>query len=261
MQTKIKAENFDLDEYLNRIGYTGKVSNDGETLLGIATAQTRSVPFENIDVQNGKIISLDPNDIVEKIVKNRRGGYCYELNGLFSLAMEAIGFEYDMLFARPRYGYTERRPKTHMILSVKADDTKYLTDLGFGGYGLRHPLDIGSLGGETVQDNDVYALRSDKKEYVLSVKIDGEFADLYGFDTLPAEWVDYIPANHFNSTSKNTIFTQKLIAIIQTADGRKILIGDELKTIQNGQKTVQKLDKSEITEVLSDHFGIKHSIK
>lgn len=113
---------------------------------------------------------MEPSDIVEKIVKQNRGGYCYELNGLFSLALEAIGFEYDMLFVRPRYNYKDRRPKTHMILSVKTDITKYLTDLGFGGYGPGYPLDIGSIGEQTVQDMDTYALRTDGKEYVLSVK-------------------------------------------------------------------------------------------
>lgn len=80
------ASNFILTDYLKRIGYRGQTNPDLSTLTALMSAQLQSVPFENTEVQAGRIPSMIPEEITEKIVTNSRGGYCYEVNGLFAMA-------------------------------------------------------------------------------------------------------------------------------------------------------------------------------
>ena len=105
-------ENFKLADYLQRIAYSGEVKADYATLKQLMACQLQNVPFENLDVLAGKPISLDPQTIVEKIVYRRRGGYCYEVNGLFAMALGSIGFPYRIVACRPLF-YPVRRPRTH----------------------------------------------------------------------------------------------------------------------------------------------------
>ena len=254
----MQAENFDLNDYLHRIGYTGGRDADPETLTGMMKAQLYRVPFENADVWQGKIVSLVPEEIVEKIVYRGRGGYCYELNGLFCMALEALGFRYTMLSARPRFNYTGRRPKTHMALRVDIGEASYLCDLGFGGYGLREPVDISRLPEESVQGPDRFRVsRLEDGEYLLQVWMEGAWADLYSFDMIAQEWIDYILPNHFNSTAANTIFTQKKLAIIQTPEGRKFLVDNDLSLLGPEGREVRAVADNAYDEVLSREFGIR----
>ena len=245
------AENFNLTDYLSRIGYEGEVRNDIATLTQLMQRQLRTIPFENTEVQAGRIPSLVPEDIVEKVVVNGRGGYCYEINGVFAMALTAIGFEWYFAGARPMF-YPMRRPKTHMVVIVKCEGREYLCDTGFGGYALRAPIEI--VVGETVQDGDRFRMEYLDREYVLSSQVQGEWQRQYGFALQPQEWIEFSLANYFNATHPDTIFTQKKLAIMQTPYGRKILVDNELKLIENG-----KLEKLEVdyASALKEHFGLE----
>jgi N-hydroxyarylamine O-acetyltransferase len=109
------ASNFDLPTYLQRIGYTGNFAGDTTTLHSLMRQQLFTVPFENLDVQAGKVVSLIPEDIADKILQQGRGGYCYEVNGLFAMALQALGIPYQFAAARPMF-YPARRPRTHMAV-------------------------------------------------------------------------------------------------------------------------------------------------
>ncbi|HQT37666.1 MAG TPA: arylamine N-acetyltransferase, partial [Sulfuricurvum sp.] len=121
------SSNFSLPDYLNRIGYSGDMSPNHITLTALMSHQLQSVPFENTTVQAGKIPSLLPEDIYTKIVTDSRGGYCYEVNGLFAMALTAVGFEWYFAGARPMF-YPTRRPKTHMVVIVTIEGKNYLCD-------------------------------------------------------------------------------------------------------------------------------------
>ncbi|MDD4884063.1 arylamine N-acetyltransferase [Sulfuricurvum sp.] len=245
------AENFNLSDYLSRIGYEGEVRADVTTLTKLMQCQLRTIVFENTEVQSGRIPSLVPENIVKKVIVNRRGGYCYEINGVFAMALTAIGFEWYFAGARSML-YPTRRPKTHMVLIVRVDGKDYLCDTGFGGYALRAPMVIEE--GETVQDGDRFRLEIVGGEYVLGAMVQGEWQRLYGFALQPQEWIEFSLANYFNATSPDTIFTQKKIAILQTPQGRKILVDDELKLIEDG-----KLEKLEVEyeNALKEYFGLE----
>jgi N-hydroxyarylamine O-acetyltransferase len=246
------ASNFSLKDYLNRINYTGDIQTDLKTLNALMSHQLQGVPFENTEVQAGRIPSLVLEDIYTKIVTHKRGGYCYEVNGLFAMALSAIGFEWYFSGARPMF-YPTRRPKTHMVVVVILNGESYLCDTGFGGYGLREPLKVI----ETItseQNGDQFRLDFVDEEFVLSSLVNDEWMPQYGFTLTPQEWIEFSLANYFNATHPDTIFTQKKLAVMQTPTGRKILVDNSLKIINKGITTVSEV---EYTAAAQKHFGLQ----
>lgn len=169
----MKADNFNLHAYFSRINFQGTVSADFSTLKNMMRCQLFSVPFENLDVQFGKVVSLIPEEIYTKIVDQKRGGYCYELNGLFAMALGDLGIAYQFVAARPMT-YPSRRPKTHMVLVVNIDGDQWLCDLGFGSYTIREPINLDWLDQDIKQDFDRFRLsRNTKQDYLLQLLDNG----------------------------------------------------------------------------------------
>jgi N-hydroxyarylamine O-acetyltransferase len=250
------SDNFDLSTYFHRINYSGHAAADTATLHAIMRHQLFSVPFENLDVQAGKVVSLVPEDIADKLLNHGRGGYCYEVNGLFAMALQALGIPYRFIAARPMF-YPARRPKTHMALIAEVDGRQWLCDLGFGSYGIRAPVALDRLDTDIVQDFDTFRLTCDAhSNYLLQAKVEGEWANQYGFDLSPQEWVDFVPANYLNSTHPDAIFVQKLLIVQHRPEGRLILLGDMLKTVTADGVAKQKLAEGDIAHVLENHFAL-----
>lgn len=252
----MQANNFSLTDYLHRIDYTGTPKADIETVARMMRRQLFSVPFENLDVQAGKIVSLVPEDIVEKIVGRKRGGYCYEVNGLFAMALESLGIAYQFVAARPMF-YPARRPRTHMALVLTLGAERWLCDLGFGSYGIRAPMRLSALDVEIAQDDDTFMLTlGDDGFYLLRAKVDGQWTNQYAFDLSPQEWVDFVPANYLNSTHPEAIFVRMTIAVLMTESGRKILGGDSFKIVTYGRTEQRTVAPNELAEVLAREFGL-----
>jgi len=252
----MNAENFSLERYFERIGYRGNARADAATLAGMMRCQLFTVPFENLDVQAGRVISLVPEDIVEKIIDHKRGGYCYEVNGLFSMALGALGIPFRFVAARPMF-YPARRPKTHMAVIATVEGEDWLCDLGFGSYGIRAPMRLGVLDVEVPQDADRFLLsRGESGKYLLQARSGEKWLNQYEFDLSPQEWVDFEPANYLNSTHPGAIFVQKLLVVLHNQLGRDILLGSNLKTVTNGKIEEKVLDQEERRSVLSSKFGL-----
>ena len=253
----MQAANFDLNAYFSRIGHDGPAAADAATLAALMRSQLFAVPFENLDVQAGKGVSLVPEDIVEKIVHRRRGGYCYEVNGLFAMALQALGIPYRFVAARPMF-YPARRPRTHMALVARADGHDWLCDLGFGSYGIRAPMRLDRLGDEVAQDFDRFKLTQPQPgEYLLQAWVEGAWANQYGFDLSPQEWVDFAPANYMNSTHPDAIFVQKMLVVRQHEQGRDILFGDTLKQVTADGVVATAVAPHDRDAVLDGHFGLR----
>lgn len=249
------ADNFSLQDYLKRIGFAGEAKADIQTLTHMMARQLYSVPFENLDVQAGKIVSLVPEHIVDKIIHRKRGGYCYEVNGLFAMALQALGINYRFVAARPMF-YAVRRPKTHMAILAELNGEKWLCDLGFGSYGLREPFKITES--ESKQGSDSFRLsRPSERDYLLQALVEGEWANQYMFDEYAHEWIDFAPANYLNSTHPDAIFVQKPLIVLHSPEGRKILFGDVLKVINKGCIEKRTLREGEYESVLMEHFGLQ----
>ncbi len=216
------------------------------------------IPFENLDVQAGKVVSMIPEDIVNKIVYGNRGGYCYEVNSLFAIALTALGFEYDIIGARPMF-YPQRRPKTHMVLIVKIGDERWLCDTGFGSFGLRAPIELSQLGKVIKQDNETFMLdKNERGEIVLKALVKGEWANQFGFDLQPMEMIDFMLANYYNSTHPDAVFVQRYLVMQQRPDGRTLLSGNQLKQLHGDQETITEITAEQLDDVLWQEFKLQH---
>lgn len=250
------ADTFNLTAYCQRIGFTGELRPDLATVQALMQHQLRSVPFENLDVLAGKPISLNPTDILAKIIGQQRGGYCYEVNGVFAMALQALGIAYQFVAARPLF-YPVKRPRTHMALLVTLAGEEWLCDLGFGSYGIREPLRLAVLDTPVVQGCDTFMLSQEGGDIVLKAQVDGAWANQYGFNRCPVEWVDFSPANWLNSTHPDAVFMQKPLIVVFTANGRNILFGDRFKQIADGVTTQKTVSAAEQAGILADYFRLR----
>lgn len=247
----------DVQAYLDRINYGGDCASSCETLRALHRAHVLAVPFENIDNFLGRPISLEPKDLFAKVVTARRGGYCYELNGLFSLLLEAMGFPVTRLIARVWYGSRPPYPRSHQALLVQAECGSWLADVGFGGNGLLEPFPF-VAGHVATQASEQFRLTSvDQEEYLLQCFVHDQWESLYSFSIHPCQPVDYRYVNYFHSHSPESIFMQRRICTIPTKDGRTTLADRSLSIRKYGknEKSVVRSD-SEYTDVLREHFGI-----
>lgn len=254
----MQAQNFDLTRYFDRIGFNGPARPDIDTIAQMMRRQLMTVPFENLDVQAGQIVSLVPEDIVNKIVGRRRGGYCYEVNGLFAMALQALGVPYQFVACRPMF-YPVRRPKTHMALVLTLDGVQWLVDLGFGSWGIRQPMRLDRSGQAVQQDHDQFKLTQSGDNHLLQALAEGQWLNQYEFNLSPQEWIDFAPANYLNSTHPDAIFVQKMLIIVHTLTGRKILLGDQFKTIEPEGVQQHTLPPDQQEGVLLREFGLRQS--
>ncbi|MBP8116664.1 MAG: arylamine N-acetyltransferase [Nitrospira sp.] len=247
----------DRSVYLARIGYQGSVVPSAETLRGLHLAHVLTVPFENLDIHLGRPISLEPSDLFEKIVCRRRGGYCYELNGLFALLLEQLGFVVTRLAARVLYGTEGVRPRSHQVLLVHLDGERWIVDVGFGGQGLREPLPL-TVGEEHRQGPDQFRLTTDERgEHVLQCRIEEAWANLYSFALDPWLPVDYQFANYYHSHAPDSLFVQRQICTMPTPQGRKTFTGKLLKVRgQDGTQELHVTSEGEYKQLLQQHFGV-----
>jgi N-hydroxyarylamine O-acetyltransferase len=107
------------------------------------------------------------------------------------------------------------------------------------------------------QDSDTFMLTlSDSQEYVLKAMVDGEWVNQYAFDLSRHEWIDFVPANYLNSTHPDAVFVQKLLIVLHDQAGRKILFGDTLKIVKNGQTEQRTIFPGDRISMLSREFGL-----
>lgn len=252
----MQANNFQLRDYLERITFPHTVSADLASLSAVMRHQLFSIAFENTEVQAGRVPSLVPEDIVQKLVYERRGGYCYEVNGLFAMVLHALGVPYYFVAARPMF-YPVRRPRTHMAVVATLDGQPWLFDLGFGSHGIRAPMSLARLNEAVAQDGDAFMLsRAECGELLLQAHVDGEWHNQYSFAPLPVEWVDFGPMNWLNATHPDAVFVQKLLVIRHHEAGRTVLLGNVLKTVVRGNTTQRAVHSAEIAQLLVSEFAL-----
>ncbi len=256
--TQLASPAVDLAAYCRRVGYPGELKTDLQTLRALHEAHVGSIPFENVDVLLEKPIRLDTEGLQEKLVRNHRGGYCFEHNNLFKDVLEAIGFTVTALAARVRFGTTGIRPRTHMTLLVEAERRKYLCDTGFGAHGLLEPIlfEDGS-----VLEAPILSFRLRQEDYahwVLQATIENRWSDLYAFTLERQERIDFVVANHFVATFPESIFRNMLTAQLVRREERKLLRQGVLTiTTAEGQRTGQVRTEPEARAVLQQEFGIE----
>jgi N-hydroxyarylamine O-acetyltransferase len=247
---------FDLEAYLRRIGYSGSLQASHATLAALHQAHATRIPFENLDILLGRPVRLDLNSLQAKLVMGNRGGYCFEQNILFAAALEQLGFTLTALAARVRHGAQLLRPRTHMLLLVEADSTRWIADVGFGGEGLLLPLAFDATT-ESRQYLWTYRVVDQAGQWAVQSLRDRCWIDLYAFTLEPQQGVDYEMANYYVSTHPDSPFVRMLTAQCVAPHARTMLRNREL-TVDRGDTMTRRMlaDDEEVLHVLSETFGL-----
>jgi N-hydroxyarylamine O-acetyltransferase len=242
--------------YLDRIGYRGSLAPTAETLRALQVAHLQTVPFENLSIHSAQLIVLDEEALFDKVVTRRRGGFCYELNGLFSTLLRALGFEVDRLSAgvtRSKGGFGPEFD--HLTLAVRLAEP-WLADVGFGD-SFREPLLLDARG-EQAQGDRTYRLDEDGDHLILWQRQgEGPWERQYRFSLQPHELAEYEEMCHYHQTSPESHFTLKRICTLATPEGRVTLSGLRLITTRNGVRQERVLEsEAEHAATLRQLFGI-----
>jgi len=264
----------DLTAYFKRINY--HLEDDKlpmptfETLRSIHKAQVLTIPFEAIALHEmtnfeeghhrlkAGVIKLDEKSIFDKLVNQRRGGYCHENNELLALVLSQLGFNVKRLLARVVVQGAEL-PKGHKLLLVKVDGKKYIADVGYGGNGLLEPISLEALNVDITQGIDTFRLTKKKNFYIFQAKINNEYINQYEFSLLPFKAIDFVAiSNHIASTLSNSAFVRQRICVKPIETGRLILVDNILKIRNSDGTSLYPIgSEAEFIQVLNDYFGIK----
>ncbi len=247
----------DLPAYFQRVGYGGAVERTLETLRALHRAHLLAVPFENLDIGLKRPIVLDEEKMVEKIVTRRRGGFCYEMNGVFAAALRQIGFRVTLLSARVPNQQGEIGPEfDHMALRVDLEQP-WLADVGFGREGFFEPLPL-EEGIETTQRSVTYRLRRQGERWLAEHRrSDQDWGLLYDFTLIPRRLEDFAGMCRWHQTSPQSPFTRGRLCSRLTLEGRITLSGLKLIVTKNGQRTERDLaGEEEFQAALLEHFGL-----
>jgi N-hydroxyarylamine O-acetyltransferase len=243
---------------LSRIKYAGPRDTTAKTLRDLQMAHLLAVPFENLSIHWGEPIVLNDSALFDKIVVQRRGGFCYELNGLFAALLRELGFDVQMLSASVANSEGVWGPEfDHMTLVVKLNDERWLVDVGFGD-SFTEPLRLDERS-EQVQGNRTYRLDEVDGRLVLLQKIgDGEWKHQYRFNLQPHVYQDYEEMCHYQQTSLESHFTRRLICSRLTPEGRITISDKRLITTKGTAREELDIVDGELPKVLNEHFGISH---
>jgi N-hydroxyarylamine O-acetyltransferase len=247
----------DIKAYLERINYHGSLAPTAETLRELQVAHLLTVPFENLSIHAGQPIVLEDEALFTKIVKQRRGGFCYEANGLFAALLRALGFKVCMLSAQVANAEGEFGPDfDHMALMVLLAQ-RWLVDVGFGD-SFREPLLMDERS-EQQQGRRAYRIIPDGAHLILTQRDeDDEWKAQYRFALQGHAYADYAEMCRYHQTSPQSHFTRARICSRATPDGRITLSEMRfISTSENGVRQERALtSEEEYADVLRRQFGI-----
>lgn len=248
----------DIANYLDRISYEGYLRPSLSVLTRLQQAHALHIPFENLDIHLGIEIRLDLDRIYQKIITNRRGGFCYELNGLFYELITALGFQAKRISASV---YSDSKQALgpefdHLTTIVKIDGVEYLSDVGFGAFPLQ-PMPIHSRA-EIPDPLGLYRIEP-VAEGVFDVRqiVDQQDNLLYRFKTTEQAYQNFAAMCHHQQTAPNSHFTKKRLISLKTSNGRVTITGDMLKITEAGVVTVSKLEnEADFKQALARYFSV-----
>lgn len=246
-----------VQEYLNRIDYHGEKTITASVLRQLQLQHLLTVPFENLDIHAHKKLDLDTEKFFQKIVLARRGGFCYELNGLFFELLKSLGFNAWMVSGRvydPSKGFGPEFD--HMAIVVQIDTDKYLVDVGFGEFSF-YPLKI-ELQKTIADPRGKFLFQEHDKDYLrISKWVQDAWVPEYLFSSTKRELHEFKQMFEFHQTSPLSHFTQKVVCSIPTVQGRISITENKLK-ITEGEKITEEEIAGEMERLFYflHYFGI-----
>ncbi|MBD3403652.1 acetyltransferase [candidate division GN15 bacterium] len=245
--------------YLRRIGLNSLRPPSPEALAELQQQHLLTIPFENLDILRNIPITLDTAKLYDKIVGDRRGGFCYELNGLFAALLSELGYPVDMVSARVFNDKGDAGPEfDHMALLVTLESERYLVDVGFGD-SARGPIRMPA--GEAEDISGRYRVRplKDVPDGFALERADGnDWAPRYQFTDLARELDEFSEMCEYHQSSPDSHFTQRNLITIATSSGRITLTDKKLTETEAGLKMERPVASvDEFTQLLAERFGIK----
>ena len=246
----------DIASYLERIGYDGLRTPTLDTLRVLHRRHMLAVPFENLDIHLGRTIVLDEAALFDKIARQRRGGFCYELNGLFAALLRELGYDVDLLSGRVANEIGRFGPEfDHLVLLVRLDGQPWVADVGFGDSFLE-PLAL--EGGEQSSGGMLYFIDCWPEGRILLREENGVWSEKYVFTLQPHRLEEFAAMCVYHQTSPHSTFPRARICSRATPQGRVTL--SEMRLIQttNGERTERMLESEEqYRRALLEYFGIE----
>jgi len=245
---------FDLDAYFERIGYSGSRSVTLDTLSAIHLRHAQTIPFENLNPLLRWPVRLDAQSLQQKLVRDGRGGYCFEQNLLLSHALQQLGFQVTGLAARVLWNAREGTlaARSHMLLLVNLNDRPYVADVGFGGLTLTGPLRL-QADIEQATPHEPFRLGRTDDAFVMQAKIGSMWTALYRFDLQEQFLPDYEVTSWYLSNHPASQFVTGLIAARPDSDRRYALRNNEL--------AVHHLNGSTERRVLTSAVGLRATLE
>ena len=247
----------DVQKYLDRINYTGRLDPSVGTLRGLHRAHMLAVPFENLDIHLGRPILLGEEVFFDKIVSRHRGGFCYELNGLFAGLLRRIGFDVTMLSAGVAGADGRSGPDfDHMALLIVLEEN-WLADVGFGDSFIEPVRLDNSI--VTEDSTGAYKIEDDGTHKLMAKRDDdtGSWRTQYRFTLEPRNLPQYQEMCLYQQTSPESHFTKQRICSLATNTGRITLSDLKLITTTGGLREERILaGEDEFKSVLGNQFGI-----
>ncbi len=256
------SHTLNLDNYFERIGYTGPRAPTLDVLKAIHRLHPRAIPFENLNPLTRRAVRLDLESVERKLVDDRRGGYCFEQNALLANVLTELGFQVTPLLGRVLWGRDPDAvpPRTHMVLRIDLDNEAWIADVGFGSVTLTSPLRL-TPGLAQRTDLGIFRL-ADASHDALYLEVqarDQTWSRVYRFDLHPVEWIDYETSNWYTSTSPEAVFANNLIVCRVLQETRLTLLNDQLneRAADGGIVREQRLASAdELAACLRDRFGL-----
>ena len=248
----------DQQEYLQRIGYTGDLTPTLDTLHKLQRTHILHIPFENLDIHYGVPIVLELDKIYQKVILNGRGGFCYELNGLYQQLLYQLGFQTRRISARvfdEKTGYGQEFD--HLVTIVIINGVEYLTDVGFGEFAFG-PLELKLDKIQKDERGDFFIQEMENGYLRVNKLIDGLPRPEYIFKNIHREYKAYAAMCHFHQTHPDSHFTRnKFITIGKDKGGRITLSQNKLKITKGDSFEETPINnQNEFEETLKKYFGI-----
>jgi N-hydroxyarylamine O-acetyltransferase len=249
-----------LENYAKRIGFIGAFKPDFATLAAIQNGHTCSIPFENLDVVRNLPIHIEPEVLEEKMIDQRRGGYCFEHNGLLLEVLSQIGFDAAPMEARVRIGNPRDYlpPRTHLFVLVKLNGDQWIVDGGVGGMSLTSPIKFEL---EIVQEtlHEPRRITKENDVYFHQIHLGSEWEDVYEFSGQQMPMIDREVSNWWVSTCSKAKFKQNMFLALGRPDGERFGYLNGVFTHRKGAEILREITVSSdehLLEVLKMEFGL-----
>ena len=250
------SDEANLDAYLKRINYAGSIAPTLETLETVHRLHPAVIPFENLNPLMELPVRLGLSDLEQKLIVERRGGYCFEHNLLLKANLESMDFGVTPLAAGVLWGHdADYVPPAlnHMVLLVDVAGVPYLADVGFGGQVATAPLRL-RADLEQQAGGEKYRLTGGHPKWRLDTELKGEWTPMFEFTLSPQTFDDYVAMNDGTMAA----FRDNLTAARIEGTKRHALYNARLNTHENGETQTRMLTSvAEIRDTLTTVFGIQ----